>query len=281
MIDTKRLLPLAVLLLTGATPALAQAPAETPATPTEPTATDASAAAAPAEEINWGKIAGTVALTSDYMFRGISQTDNDPAVQGSLEYSYNTGFYNITPYIGFWGSNVDFDDGGNAHLELDTLFGFRGDLLDTGVSWNLGGIYYAYPGAGRLNGESSNYNYWEIPVQLSYSPIPDLVTVGASYYYSPDFFGATGHAHYINGNVKVTPELPFAKDWAKLALFAGIGHQNIEHAKDYTDWTLGGTVTVKGVDFTIAYTDTNLTQADNGGRKISDARAVFTVGAAF
>ncbi|MFO1113370.1 MAG: TorF family putative porin [Rhodospirillales bacterium] len=99
-------------------------------------------------------------------------TDNDPAVQGSLEYSYNTGFYNITPYIGFWGSNVDFDDGGNAHLELDTLFGFRGDLLDTGVSWDLGGIYYAYPGAGRLDGESSNYNYWEIPVKLTYSPVP-------------------------------------------------------------------------------------------------------------
>ena len=279
MIDTKRLLPLAVLLLTGATPALAQAPDETPASPT--TAPDASAAAPAEETTNWGKIAGTVALTSDYMFRGISQTDNDPAVQGSLEYSYNTGFYNITPYLGFWGSNVDFDDGGNAHLELDTTFGFRGDLLDTGVSWDLGGIYYAYPGAGRLDGQSSNYNYWEIPVRLSYSPVPDLVTVGASYYYSPDFFAATGHANYVNGNVKVTPELPFLKDWAKLALFGAVGYQNIEHAKDYVDWTLGGIVTVKGVDFTIAYTDTNLTQADNGGRKISDARAVFTVGAAF
>ena len=172
MIDTKRLLPLAVLLLTGATPGLAQAP-DGNAGLTDDRG-DASAAAPAEEDSSWGKIAGTVALTSDYMFRGISQTDNDPAVQGSLEYSYNTGFYNITPYLGFWGSNVDFNDGGDAHVELDTTFGFRGDLLDTGVSWDLGGIYYAYPGAGRLDGESSNYNYWEIPVRLSYSPIPDL-----------------------------------------------------------------------------------------------------------
>ena len=211
------------------------------------------------------------------MFRGISQTDNEPAVQGSLEYSYDTGFYGITPYLGFWGSNVDFNDGDKAQVEIDTLFGFRGDLFDTGVSWDLGGIYYAYPGAGRINGESSNYNYWEIPFKLSYSPIEKLVTLGAAYYYSPDFFGATGKANYVNGNVKVTPPVPYVD----LALFGGVGFQNIEHSKDYVDWTLGGTVTVKGVDFTIAYTDTNLTQSDLGGNKLSDARVIFTVGAAF
>ena len=273
MFDTRRLLPIAAVLLAGTAPAWAQTETETPATPTEEPAAQAE------ETDDWfpGTIAGTVALTSDYMFRGISQTDNNPAVQGSLEYSYDTGFHGITPYLGFWGSNVDFNDGDNATVEVDTLFGFRGDLLDTGVSWDLGGIYYAYPGAGRLDGESSNYNYWEIPVKLTYSPIKDLVSVGAAYYYSPDFFGGTGHAHYINGNVKVTPPVPYVD----LALFAGAGHQNIEDSKDYTDWTLGGTVTFKGVDFTIAYTDTNLTQADLGGNKLSDARVIFTVGAAF
>jgi uncharacterized protein (TIGR02001 family) len=272
MIDTKRLLPFAVVLLTGATPALAQTATETPATPTTETpAADSSD--------DWfpGTIAGTVALTSDYMFRGISQTDNGPAVQGSLEYSYNTEIYNITPYLGFWGSNVDFNDGDNATVEIDTLFGFRGDLLDTGVKWDLGGVYYAYPGAGRIDGESSNYNYWEIPVKLTYSPVEDLVAVGAAYYYSPDFFAGTGHAHYVNGNLTVTPPVPYVD----LALFGGVGFQNIEDAKDYVDWTLGGKVTFKGVDFTIAYTDTNLTQGDLGGNKLSDARVIFTVGAAF
>ncbi|MBK8209752.1 MAG: hypothetical protein IPK78_06995 [Rhodospirillales bacterium] len=275
MIDTKRLLPIAVVLLTGATPALAQTAVETPATPS-PTP-EASAAAAEEDDIIPGTIAGTVALTSDYMFRGISQTDNNPAVQGSLEYSLDTGFHGITPYIGFWGSNVDFNDDDNATVEVDTLFGLRGPLLDTGVSWDLGGIYYAYPGASRSGGTATNYDYWEIPVKLTYSPIEDLVSVGAAYYYSPDFFGGTGKANYVNGNVTVTPPVPYVD----LALFGGVGFQNIEDSKDYVDWTLGGKVTFKGVDFTIAYTDTNLTQSDLGGNKLSDARVIFTVGAAF
>lgn len=274
MLDTKRLLPIAAILLAAAaTPALAQAPTETPATPTEEPAAEAE------DTDDWfpGTIAGTVALTSDYMFRGISQTDNNPAVQGSLEYSYDTGFYGITPYLGFWGSNVDFNDGDEATVEIDALFGLRGDLLDTGVSWDVGGIYYAYPGAGRIDGEASNYDYWEIPVKLTYSPIEDLLSVGAAYYYSPDYFGGTGDANYINGNFTVTPPVPYVD----LALFAGLGFQNIEDAKDYVDWTLGGKVTFKGVDFTVAYTDTNLTQSDLGGNKLSDARVIFTVGAAF
>jgi uncharacterized protein (TIGR02001 family) len=221
-----------------------------------------------------GTIAGSVALTSDYIFRGISQTDNNPAIQGSLEYSYDTG-YGITPYIGFWGSNVDFNDGDKATVEIDTLFGIRGEIEDTGLSWNLGGIYYAYPGASKSGGQALNYDYWEIPVSLSYSV--DIVTLTGSYFYSPDFFGATGHAHYVNGKVEVAPEVPYVD----LSLFAALGYQNIEDAKDYTDWTLGGTVTFKGVDFTVAYTDTNLTQSDLGGNKLADGRVIFTVGASF
>lgn len=221
-----------------------------------------------------GTIAGSVALTSDYMFRGISQTDNNPAIQGSLEYSYDTGF-GVTPYIGFWGSNVDFNDGDEATVEIDTLFGIRGEIEDTGLSWNLGGIYYAYPGASKSGGQSLNYDYWEIPVTVSYAV--DIVSVTGSYYYSPDFFGATGHAHYVNGKVEVAPEVPYVD----LAFFAGLGYQNIEDAKDYTDWTAGASVTFKGVDFVVAYTDTNLTQSDLGGNKLADGRVVFTVGASF
>ncbi|MBK8176390.1 MAG: hypothetical protein IPK66_14320 [Rhodospirillales bacterium] len=255
MINTKQMLPIAVALLAATSPALA----------------DESE-----DDVIPGTIAGSVALTSDYMFRGISQTDNKPAVQGSLEYSYDTGFNGITPYIGFWGSNVDFNDNNKATVEIDTAFGVRGDLLDTGVSWDLGGLYYAYPGASKSGGQALNYDYWEIPFKLSYSPI-DIVTLGASYYYSPDFFGSTGTANYINGNITVTPEVPYVD----LALFAAVGYQNIADTKDYVDWTLGGKVTFKGVDFTIAYVDTNLTQGDLGGNKLSDARVVFTVGASF
>ena len=58
--------------------------------------------------------AGNVALTTDYRYRGITQTFNDPALQGGFVLSHETGLY-----AGVWGSNVDF--GGTAHLELDSL----------------------------------------------------------------------------------------------------------------------------------------------------------------
>lgn len=225
-----------------------------------------------------GQLGASVAFTTDYVFRGVSQTDNGPAAQASLEYSYNTGFYDITPYVGVWGSNVDFNDGDNATVELDWSFGLRGTLPvgEEEIGWDLGGIYYNYPGAGRLNGEASNYDYWEIATGLSWAP-RDFLEFSTGYFYSPDFFGGTGHAHYLNGMVTVRPNNPYVN----LALFAGLGRQWIEDSKDYNDWTVGATVTVKGVDFTLQYTDTNLTQADLGGNRLSDARVVFTVGFAF
>lgn len=281
MIERKVIVPLAALLLMAAPPVLAQtAPAETKASAD----TGAMADEAEAADESWidrqipGQVSGTVAFTTDYVFRGISNTDNNPAAQAGLEYSYDTGFYDITPYFGVWGSNVDFNDGDEATVELDWSFGFRGTLpiADQEIGWNLGGIYYSYPGAGKVGGQSSNYDYWEIPVGLTYAPL-DFLEFGLTNYYSPDFFGATGKANYINGKVTVTPPNPYVD----FALFAGMGHQYIEHSKDYNDWTLGATVTVKKIDFTFQYTDTNLTQADLGGNKLSDARFVFTVGFAF
>ncbi len=64
---------------------------------------------------------GTAALTSDYRYRGITQTFNDPAVQGGFLLSHETGVY-----AGVWGSNVDF--GGTAHLELDPYIGYATEL---------------------------------------------------------------------------------------------------------------------------------------------------------
>ena len=64
------------------------------------------------------EISGNVALTSDYKFRGISQSNEDIAIQGGFDVAFENGIY-----IGTWGSTVDFDfssaDGGyNGSLEL-------------------------------------------------------------------------------------------------------------------------------------------------------------------
>jgi len=231
-------------------------------------------------EVFPGEVTGGVALTSDYVFRGISQTDGEPAIQGSLEYAIETGIAGSSAYAGFWGSNVDFDDGGEAHVEIDVLFGLRGDVGDTGFSWDLGAIYYWYPGASsRLD-----YDYWEIVPQVGYE-INDLVSVSALYGFSPEFFGDTGLAHYVQGGVSVTPDLPF--QGFDLSLDGTVGYQWIEDnsragAEDYLNWSLGATVSVKGLDFTVAYTDTDLSRSDCfSNTNLCEGRVIFAVGAAF
>ena len=160
------------------------------------------------------------------------------------------------------------------------LFGLRGDVGDSGVSWDLGAIYYWYPGASsRLD-----YDYWEVVPQVGYQ-INDLVSVSGLYAFSPNFFADTGLAHYVEGGVSVTPELPF--EGFDLSLDGTLGYQWIERngragVDDYLNWSLGTTVSVKGIDFTVAYTDTDLSRSDCfSNTNICEGRFVFAIGAAF
>ena len=224
-----------------------------------------------------GEVTGTVALTSDYRFRGVSQTDKTAAVQASLTYAVETGFHDTSVYAGFWGSNVDFNDGDEAQVEIDWLFGVRGKIGE--VSWDLGGVYYAYPGASKAGGEHLNYDLWEAALQLGYD-VSDIVSLAGKYYYSPDFFGATGTAHYIMGGITVKPPIKLHDDLS-LSLFANLGYQTIEDTKDYADWNLGVALGYKALTFSIAYVDSSLSQAELGGSKLADAAVLFTVSAAF
>ncbi|MBE0616861.1 MAG: hypothetical protein IH608_02885, partial [Proteobacteria bacterium] len=100
-------------------------------------ATVAIAPALAEEEGGWlaeSNFSGNVAMTSDYVFRGISQTDSNPAIQGGFDYASPVGLY-----VGTWASNVAF--GGN--IEMDWYGGFSNEVA--GFSYDLGVIYYAYP----------------------------------------------------------------------------------------------------------------------------------------
>lgn len=182
-------------------------------------------------------------------------------------------------YAGFWGSSVDFDDGDEATVEIDALFGFNGTIGDN-LSWDLGAAYYAYPGASR----SLNYDYWEVPLQLGYA-LTDAVTVNGVYYFSPNFAGDTGIAHYLTAGAEW--ELPLGFDEVAVTVAANAGHQWIARNSragidDYFDWNVGFTVTVKGIDLGVIYTDTNLGKSDCfGGTNLCEPRVVFSLGAAF
>jgi uncharacterized protein (TIGR02001 family) len=86
-------------------------------------------------------ITGNLGLVSDYVFRGISQTDNGPAIQGGFDYSHKSGLY-----VGTWGSNVSsWASLNGSGAEIDIYGGFKG-LLPSEISYDIGVIAYRYPG---------------------------------------------------------------------------------------------------------------------------------------
>ncbi len=82
-------------------------------------------------------LSANVAATSNYLWRGLEQTDGSAAISGGIDYSASSGFY-----VGTWASNADWAEG--MTYELDLYGGFAGDINDS-ISYDIGFIYYAYP----------------------------------------------------------------------------------------------------------------------------------------
>jgi uncharacterized protein (TIGR02001 family) len=103
------------------------------------------------------------AVTTDYRYRGMSQTRLKPAVQGGVDYVHNaSGFY-----VGAWGSTIKWikDMNGDADVELDLYGGKRGEL-GSGFTYDVGGLYYWYPS----NDLPVNANTFELYGQVGYGP---------------------------------------------------------------------------------------------------------------
>jgi len=207
---------------------------------------------------------GNVAFTTDYVFRGISQSNEEPTIQGGMDWSdSSTGLY-----AGVWGSGVDFTD---ATTEIDAYGGIKGTQDD--IDWSLGAIYYYYPGAaGDLN-----YDFWELAATVGY----DFKTFQAvaSLNYSPDYFGSSGDAWYPALNVTVP--LPYEG----LTANAGVAYQWVDDnaayaVEDYATWSAGLGYDISGFNLGLKYIDTNLSEpsecADGCGQRV-----VFTVSRAF
>jgi uncharacterized protein (TIGR02001 family) len=223
-----------------------------------------------------GELTADIALVSDYIFRGITNTDHNPAVQGGLIYTADIGLPYAQPYLGFWGSNVDFDDGGEASVEIDLMFGFSGTIAD--IDWDLGGLYYTYPGAAS----DLNYDYWEIPLQLSYA-VDDQWSIFAQYSYSPDYFANSGSAHYLLAGARWQQPIHSMM----LGVEATTGHQWIADnaaygAEDYQDWRVALSLTIGKITFAAAYTDTNLGKGQCfSGTNQCEPRATLSLAASF
>lgn len=222
-----------------------------------------------------GEFSGTLTGVTDYYFRGISQTDHIPAIQGSFDYSVEL-FKDFSFYAGTWASNVNFNDGNQAQIEIDIYFGVKG-AIDK-FSWSVGGLYYAYPGASS----GLNYDYWELATTAGYDL--GFLSATVAFNYSPDYFAATGSAYYLAGDVKVP--IPVLKDYEPYVALH-IGHQWIANnarfgTPDYTDWSVGVGAKVLGFDVAAKYVDTNLSRGGCfGGQDLCSARGIFSVSKTF
>jgi len=74
---------------------------------------------------NAGEIEANVSLATDYVFRGFSQTNEDPAISGGFDYGFDGGFY-----LGIWGSNVNFGEDSNTSTEIDLYGGYAFDVSE-------------------------------------------------------------------------------------------------------------------------------------------------------
>lgn len=229
-----------------------------------------SAPALAGTTIGDAEISANVGFVSDYAFRGISQSDESFAIQGGFDVSHTTGFY-----AGIWGSNVDFNDGDEASAEIDLYAGYSGSIED--ISYDLGFIYYAYPGAD----DSLDYDFWEVSGSLGYDFGP--FAASASVNYSPEYFGDSGDAVYLASDVSV----PLSSN---VNLIGHVGYQTIDDEaaffgttapeESYIDWAVGVSYYVAGFDMSLQYVDTDLdepTQCADG----CDSRVIFGVSRSF
>lgn len=152
----------------------------------------------------------TPAVTSDYLFRGISQTRNNWAAQATLDLQHESGVY-----VGAFLTNAKFlaSPWNDARQELDILAGYRFELA--GIAFDIGYVGYLYPGQDKAPGGQLN-EYHEAVLKASYTL--DIVKLSAAFAWSPNFFGRSGDGFYLEGGADLT--LPFG-----FTAFGRLGHQ--------------------------------------------------------
>ncbi len=256
----------------------------------------AQSAPAPAPEPEKSPITANVTITNDYRYRGISQSNFKPAIQGGFDYAHESGFY-----IGNWNSSISWISDANgpkgavggsttagtsvsAPVEMDFYAGFKKELIGAGFASDIGVLQYYYPSSGAYNNSGStayfvNPNTTEIYIAQNFTFGALTGFVKFSYAVSPLFGNPSSQGSYY-------PDLTLNYDtgiWG-LTLNGHVGYQYIagNYQRDatyynanatvnpipngtslnsvlgYTDWKLGVTKDFGGgLSLAVSYVDTN------------------------
>jgi uncharacterized protein (TIGR02001 family) len=243
-----------------------------------------SAGSAAADPPRWDVATGA-GVVSDYVFRGITQSNHKPSFGAYLEPRYNFSA-NLQAYAGIAYNTIRFPN--DANSEIDFYGGIRPTIgklaLDVGV-W-----YYYYPGGhcyhnalfgcsgtlGNGNVVKANMSFWEVYFKPTYN-VTDAFALGANLFYTPSFMSSGAPGTYLSGTVKYTfPAMKngvtfytsgeFGRQWlgttdSFYGLLATPGTPGINYA-DYNTWNLGLGWTWKVLTVDLRYTDTDLSKGN-------------------
>lgn len=199
-------------------------------------------------------ISGNVTLATDYRFRGISQTSNDPSIQGGININHKSGFY-----LSLWAANVNLLPGNST--EADYFLGYQWKINEKSTL-DFQYIDVNYPGAIK----EFHPDFSEFSVIYSrnnnYKP-KDNITLSA--YFSPEFAMKSGKEFYLNSSVSY----PLMDN---LNAIASIGYTHLESTEkfqqaygygtrnDYLDYKIGVKANLLGIDTELSWIDTNIQQ---------------------
>ena len=146
------------------------------------------------------QLSASATAVSDYRFRGISESDRRPALQGSVAFDHPTGFF-----AGLFASTVDFGAASNARVEAFVQAGYA-RRVDPDLSWELGAGYYSYYGPAG----TPDWNFVEGFVGVTWRMLNARVG------YAPDYFNGGARATYVEVNASHALS-------ERTALFAHVG----------------------------------------------------------
>jgi uncharacterized protein (TIGR02001 family) len=211
--------------------------------------------AAQAQEEDSSGFNWNAAATSEYLFRGISQTDDHPALQAGAGYSWSNGFY-----VGGWVSNVDFGAADqDTDAEVDTFIGWNGDLGSTNLDVQL--VRYNYVG----EPDGVDYAYNELIGKLTFAE-NYTATLG----YTNDYLNTSTDSIYaaLGGSWEVG---------AGVNLTAGLGYTTVEGPEDgYLDYSVGANRDFGPVNIGLSYVGTDGTAEDLFGDDNTEDKVVLT-----
>lgn len=219
-----------------------------------------------------------VTLATDYRFRGISQTENDLALQGGFDATHESGFY-----VGTWASNLaGWGTFGGANLELDLYGGLSNSLA--GFDYDVGVIWYVFPGGasrtayGEIYGSiGKNFNGVDLSVGANYAPPQDALSLNdvnedniyiysdAGYALGNTPFSVSAHIGYTDGNGVAGPN-----GWVP------------SPTGTYVDWSIGVSVDLPfgPLAASVTYVDTDISRSEAEAFQLINEGYRFGIGAA-